>query len=281
MKRKTTTRLLGAAMVAAAMTPWLGGGPAAAVTPEEADIFVKQSQVPTTAAQFGNKVTDCPGFVASEPFDYFHFVLDGNAYSFVELTAEFDTGDVTITTFGPPSDKHAYVKVPAGSVLENAYANITPDDDGQPADFQLSHVCVGTPTTSTTSSAPVTTSSSAPVTTTSSAPVTTTSSAPVTTTSSAPVTTTSSAPVTTSSAPVTTTSSAPVSVLPTQATSEAEETDVAVEGTKTGGELAATGAGMSLGMAIAISLGLLLAGAALMFAPRHLAVERGSHRRRH
>ena len=83
------------------------------------------------------------------------------------------------------------------------------------------------------------------------------------------MTTTSSAPVTTtSSAPVTTTSSAPVSVLPTQTTaSEAEETDVAVEGTKTGGELAETGAGMPLGTALAIGLGLLLAGAALMFLP--------------
>ena len=260
MKRKTTIRLFGAAVVAAAATPWLGGASAVAVTPDAADIFVKQSQVPTTAAQFGNKVTDCPGFVASEPFDYFHFVLDGNTYSFVELTAEFDTGDVTVTTFGPPSDKHAYIKVPAGSTLENAYADITPDGDGQPADFQLSHVCVGTPTTTTTSSAPVTTTSSAPVTTTSSAPVTTTS-----------------------SAPVSSTSSAPASVLPTEATTSAEETDVAVEGTKSGGSgaLAETGAGMPLDTALAICLGLLLAGAALMFVPRHLVVQSGSHRRRH
>ena len=272
MKSTTGTRLLGAAMVAAAITPWLGGGSAAAVTPADADIVVKQSQVPTTAAQFSSKTTDCPGFVASEPFDYFHFVLDGNDYSFVELTAEFDTGDVTVTTFGPPSDKHAYVKAPAGSVLENAYADITPDDEGQPSDFQLSHVCVGTPSTSTTSSAPVTTSSSAPVTTSSSAPVTTSSSAPVTTSSSAPAGTSSSAAAAASS-------SAAVSVLPSKATSsEAEETDVAVEGTKTGGELAATGAGMPIGMALAVSLGLLLAGAALLFVPRRLEVER---KRRH
>jgi hypothetical protein len=79
---------------------------------------------------------------------------------------------------------------------------------------------------------------------------------------------------------VTTTSSVPVSVLPTQATSsEAEETEVAVEGTKTGGELADTGAGLPFSKALAIGLALLLAGAALMFVPRYVAVQRGSHRR--
>ncbi|HEX6935683.1 MAG TPA: hypothetical protein VF227_04105 [Actinomycetes bacterium] len=57
---------------------------------------------------------------------------------------------------------------------------------------------------------------------------------------------------------------------------------VAVEGTKTGGgQLAATGSGLSVGMALAVSLGLLLGGAALLAVPGRLAVERGRHRRRH
>jgi hypothetical protein len=86
---------------------------------------------------------------------------------------------------------------------------------------------------------------------------------------------TTSAPV---SSPATASSSAPASV---EGTSEAAETDVAVEGTKSGGELAATGGSMSLGTALAIGFGLLLAGAALMTLPRHLVAARGAHRRRH
>jgi hypothetical protein len=110
---------------------------------------------------------------------------------------------------------------------------------------------------------------------------------PTTTTTTPPPNTstppTSSSPPT-SSTPPPSSSTPPASVLPTEATTTAaEETDVAVEGTKSGGsgELAETGAGLPLGTALAIALGLLLAGAALMFVPRHLAVERGTHRRRH
>jgi hypothetical protein len=234
MKRKTTVRLLGAAIMGVAITPWLGGGPAAAVTPQDADIFVKQEQVPVTAAQFGNKATDCPGFAASEPFDYFHFVLDGAGYAFVELTAEFSTGDVTITSFGPPSAKHAYVKAPAGSTLENAYADITPDDAEQPTDFQLSHVCVGTP---------------------------------------APPP--SSPPVTTTSAATTT----PASVAATTAAAKPTTSVEAVKNAKPPAVLPKTGSGLSLGTTLAISLGLLLGGAALMFGSRRVAVAKGKRRR--
>lgn len=89
---------------------------------------------------------------------------------------------------------------------------------------------------------------------------------------------TTSAPV---SSPATASSSAPASV---EGTSEAAETDVAVEGTKSGGsggELAATGGGMSLGTSLALGFGLLLAGAAMITLPRHLVPARGAHRRRH
>ncbi len=70
------------------------------------------------------------------------------------------------------------------------------------------------------------------------------------------------------------TSSAPVSVTPEEETS--------VEGTKSGrapNVLPKTGSGMSLGMGLAVSLGLLLGGAALLFVPRRLALEKGQHRR--
>lgn len=64
----------------------------------------------------------------------------------------------------------------------------------------------------------------------------------------------------------------------------AVDDEVAVEGTKTEveaagtGVLAATGAGLSLATAISLSLGLLLAGAALVAAPR-LGLARGQHRK--
>ena len=56
---------------------------------------------------------------------------------------------------------------------------------------------------------------------------------------------------------------------------------MAVEGTKTGGELAETGGSLPLGPTFAVALGLLLGGAALMVLPRRFAVVRGAHRRRH
>jgi hypothetical protein len=90
-----------------------------------------------------------------------------------------------------------------------------------------------------------------------------------------PTTPPPSTPVTT---PVTTPASTPAaSVLPTKASATTE-----VKGTKNQKPpaiLPKTGAGLSLGMALAISLGLLLGGAALMFFPRGLTAEKGKRRR--
>jgi hypothetical protein len=143
--KNTALRLAGAAMIAVALAPWVGGS-ASAVTRADADIFLKVSQRNTDPATLPaeQKQTDCPGFVASEPFDYFHFVLDGDSHQFVEVTAEFSTGNVTLVV--DPQSKHAYVKAPTGSILLDAYADVTPDDASIPSDFQLSHVCLGTPT---------------------------------------------------------------------------------------------------------------------------------------
>jgi hypothetical protein len=230
MKRKASIRLLGAAIVAVALVPWLSGGTASAVTKANSNTFLKAGQAPTTAAAFPDQQTDCPGFVVGGAFDVWHFVLDGSSHVFAELTAEFQ-GGTTVTV--NPNDKHAYVKAPAGLTLVDAYAFATPDDATVPADFQLSHVCVGTPPPPPSS----------------------------------PPATTSSAPATTSSAPAATTAAASPS------------TSVkGVKNAKPPAVLPKTGSGLSTGMALAISLGLLLGGAALMFVPRALSADKGKRR---
>jgi hypothetical protein len=225
--KNTALRLAGAAMIAVAMAPWVGGSAASAAAPATFNATVKQDQVPTTAANVENKQTDCPNWAVGDPEDSFHFVTDGG-FNFVSLTVEFSTGTVTTTTFGPPDASHAYVEAPAGATLVNAWATLDPaPEPGTPgADFQLSHVCVGTPVTS----------SSPPP-------------------SSTPVT--SSAPATT---PVATTPAA--SVLPTKASSTPE---VSVKGTKT--VLPHTGSGLPVGVLLGTSLALLLGGGALMMLP--------------
>jgi hypothetical protein len=243
--KNTALRLAGVAMVAVALAPWVGGSTASATAPATFNAMVKQDQVPVTAANFpGSHLTDCPDWTAASGKDSFHFVAD-SAFDFVSLTVEFSTGTVTTTTFGPPDAKHAYVQAPAGATLVNAWATLTPvpDPESPAADFQLSHVCVGTPVTS----------SSPPP-------------------SSKPVTTTA---VVTTPAVVTTTASA--AVLPTKASTPA----VSVKGTKAGtvkAVLPHTGSGLPVGVLLGASLALLLGGGALMMLPG-LAPARGKRRR--
>jgi hypothetical protein len=251
MKRTTTIQLLGAAMVAAAVTPWLGGGVANAVAPPSGD---------TRAISYeGNaQVGDCTvgGLSGSDITNKVTAVVDATYIDITAVQAGYTvTGIVVKAGNAYNVYKPGQLGLPAKPPWNDLHGPLNPNEaeGGTPAGISHWYVCGIT------------------------TPATTTSSAPVTTTSSAPVTTTSSAPVTT-------TSSGSASVLPSQATSsEAAETDVAVEGTKSGGSgaLAETGAGMPLGAALAIGLGLLLGGAALILVPRHLAVERGTHRRRH
>jgi hypothetical protein len=243
--KNTALRLAGVAMVAVALAPWVGGSTASATAPATFNAMVKQDQVPVTAANFpGSHLTDCPDWTAASGKDSFHFVAD-SAFDFVSLTVEFSTGTVTTTTFGPPDAKHAYVQAPAGATLVNAWATLTPvpDPESPAADFQLSHVCVGTPVTS----------SSPPP-------------------SSHPVT--SSVPATT---PATVTSK-PASVLATTAKASPA---VSVKGTKAGtvkSVLPHTGSGVPVGLLLATSLALLLGGGALMMLPG-LAPARGKRRR--
>ncbi|MCD9625191.1 LPXTG cell wall anchor domain-containing protein [Rhabdothermincola salaria] len=147
--------------------------------------------------------SDCPGTVE----DYWHFVFTPNNDS-----AAFDTItlnlDGTVMAFsgaqiipnGSQQD-NVFVAVPDGYALGDLVASgSSATYTGEaPNMFVLSHVCVGTGTTTTTT-APTTTTT-APTTTTT-APTTTTT-APTTTTT-APTTTTT-APTTTTTAPTTTT----------------------------------------------------------------------------
>ncbi|MFH0244012.1 LPXTG cell wall anchor domain-containing protein [Streptomyces sp. HK10] len=90
---------------------------------------------------------DCPTVPADK--DGWHFVLPGGGKEkpgFVKLTVTFEPGGTqTITEFGPPSDKHAYVASEPGAKLVDIEAEIKGSvrDDK----FNLSHTCPATDTT--------------------------------------------------------------------------------------------------------------------------------------
>jgi hypothetical protein len=125
-----------------------------------------------TAPQFGTK--DCTGpFADLAPGkDGWHFVLPAvSGDDFVSVTLTFNSGgsnfDVVIDAIAPLHDfgagwegwiddagssgsfRHAYVITDAGWTLIDGEAVVTgPGADGAPGDeFNLSHVCVGTPPT--------------------------------------------------------------------------------------------------------------------------------------
>ena len=235
--KNTALRLAGVAMVAVALAPWVGGSTASATAPATYNSMVKQDQVPVTAANFPNQQTDCPDWTAGGGTDSFHFVADGQLV-FDSITVEFSTGDVTAT----PDSKHAYISAPAGATLVNAWATLSPAPaEGPAADFQLSHVCVGTPVTTTTPATETTT------------------------------------PATVTTTPATVVST-PASVLATTAKASPA---VSVKGTKAGtvkAVLPHTGSGVPVGLLLATSLALLLGGGALMMLPG-LAPARGKRRR--
>ncbi|MGP4112221.1 LPXTG cell wall anchor domain-containing protein [Streptomyces sp. 4N509B] len=78
----------------------------------------------------------CPGVPAGS--DGWHFVLPGNSTTFVELRVSFSPGgEQLVTSFGPPSDKHAYVASEPGAELVAASATV----EGEPVNFRLSHTC--------------------------------------------------------------------------------------------------------------------------------------------
>jgi LPXTG-motif cell wall-anchored protein len=71
--------------------------------------------------------------------DGWHFVLPGNSTDFVKLTVTFKPGgEQVVTSFGPPSDKHAYVASEPGAELVSAVAEVK---GGEVNWFNLSHTC--------------------------------------------------------------------------------------------------------------------------------------------
>jgi LPXTG-motif cell wall-anchored protein len=191
-----------------------------------------------------------------------HFVLAGGS-DFVTLTVVFDaaphtdvtlpagtdsdpsdnitiTGGVGVAFVASPNTQHAYVYTPGPDyMLISGTATITGDD----TEFNLSHVCPGTTTTTTV--APTTTTV---------APTTTTV-APTTTTVAPTTTTTLVSPTTVTNVTTTTSTSTPPQTLSVAA------------GTAS---LPRTGGGPSLPLLIA-GIGLTVGGAALLLASRRMS----------
>ncbi|MFF0425996.1 LPXTG cell wall anchor domain-containing protein [Streptomyces sp. NPDC004520] len=100
---------------------------------------------PITAAGF-DEHGDCKTIPAGQ--DGWHFVIPGSTVNFVKLTVTFEPGgEQVITSFGPPSDKHAYVASAPGAKLVSAEADV--DGVIKQGWFNLSHTCPATETGST------------------------------------------------------------------------------------------------------------------------------------
>ncbi|HZM79257.1 MAG TPA: LPXTG cell wall anchor domain-containing protein [Candidatus Limnocylindrales bacterium] len=130
----------------------------------ETTIPINPAHVPTTAADFAKDAEkeNCTGPLAglAENKDGWHFVTKGKA-SFTSLKLKFHTSgsDVTVDiTLAPSSgpgwsgfidnagdaEKHAYLVTNAGWTLFEATA-VVENLSEQITDFNLSHVCPGTP----------------------------------------------------------------------------------------------------------------------------------------
>ncbi len=196
--------LTGALLVFA---PSAGAGPT--FNPDDYDAHLKQAHHNVVDGEFANQEDDCPDWSPSDGSS-FHFILSGGN-EFETLSVAFDTTGGTTANdvreglepgtgfIAEPHGQHAYVEAPAGSRLIDAVAMV----DGNDTEFNLSHVCTGETTTS--SSVPEeTTSTSEPEETTTTTEETTTTTEETTTTTEA-TTTTTEATTTTTEATTTTT----------------------------------------------------------------------------
>lgn len=126
---------------AASLLAVAGAAPALAVEDDTYTIQLRQ-KLPRTATSEGGGVPtepaeECPGIGDSQ--DGWHFVLTGNEAQFVKLTVVFKPGgEQVLTTFGPPTDKHAYVGSAPGAELTSASAEVR---GGELELFNLSHTC--------------------------------------------------------------------------------------------------------------------------------------------
>jgi hypothetical protein len=244
--KNTALRLAGAAMMAVALAPWVGGAAAqAAVT-----VHLDKKWIGTSSTDANLVHDDCSyeELTATHTGTGWHFVLPSGG-GLTTFTAYFQSaGALTVTTTETATGvivqggMGAVIYTPTDDTLV-AGASTYPGDglaaDAGNNNMQLSHICTGsTPTPTPT-----------------------------------PSTSTS---VATTPATVTTTPAA--SVLPTKASASPA---VSVKGTKAGtvkAVLPHTGSGVPVGLLLATSLALLLGGGALMMLPG-LAPARGKRRR--
>jgi hypothetical protein len=242
--KNTALRLAGAAMIAVALAPWVGGAAAqAAVT-----VHLDKKWIGTSSTSETVVHSDCSyaELTATHTGTGWHFVLPGGD-GLTTFTAYFQTaGALTVTTTETATGvivqggKGAVIYTPTDDTLVAGPSTYPGDGEAATAgtgDMQLSHICTGsTPTPTPT-----------------------------------PSQSTTPATVTTTPATVTTTPAA--SVLPTKASASPE---VSVKGTKA--VLPHTGSDVKVGLLLATSLALLLGGGAMMMLPG-LAPARGKRRR--
>jgi LPXTG-motif cell wall-anchored protein len=130
-----TFRLLGTAAASATVLLASTAIPAFATDGEHEARLHQPTPITADDSEFaiGEECTGIP-----EGQDGWHFVLPGNSTTFVELRVTFEPGgEQVVTSFGPPSDKHAYVASETGAELVEASATV----EGEPVDFRLSHTC--------------------------------------------------------------------------------------------------------------------------------------------
>jgi hypothetical protein len=187
-----------------------------AATSAETYTVPLHQDTPIQNSGYGDK-GDCPGSPAEWGW---HFVLPGSDASFVTLTTTFENaGEIVTTTFGPPTDQHAYVYTPTDDTLVSATAEVT---GGDVTFFNLSHVCAGGGTESASPTPSVTPSET---------PSATPSETPSETPSATPSETPSETPSATVSATETTV--APTTEAPSQTPSETPTAEVSATETVT------------------------------------------------
>lgn len=176
-----------------------------AITAAEASGASPGPDVTTTATVKGAHIgATNPGFTAEQTCPYegwgWHFVLPGNQWEFVAITATFaNAGAVSSPVVFHPTAKHAYLWTPGPDTLVGATATVAATHrPGQvpdaPVEFNLSHVCWD--------STPFTTTTTTPQTTTTVPGVTTTTPGATTTVPGGTTTPEGVAPTTASAAPV-------------------------------------------------------------------------------
>ncbi|WP_411072270.1 LPXTG cell wall anchor domain-containing protein [Streptomyces sp. cmx-4-25] len=259
---------ISAAALVAAMAGSLVLAPAALAADGSKPLPLHQvKDLPLTASEFGTQEKVCGNVPTNQ--DGWHFVLPGSGKDgsavFTELTVTFEPGGTqTVTVFGPPSDKHAYVASQPGAELVSASAEVSaPVKQGW---FNLSHTCPATPVTETTSPGTETTSpgteTTSPGTETTSPGTETTS--PGTETTSPGTETTSPGTETTSPGTETTAPGETPGGTESPSATDGASGGASTPGTPGEGDLAETGAGAPVGVLAAAALALAAAGTVLV-----------------